>query len=312
MNKLILGTRKSALARIQTAQVTALFSHCYPDLAIEEKLIVTKGDRILESSLSKIGDKGLFTREIEQCLLDGSIHCAVHSYKDLPTELPDGLCIAAVIERVPPEDVLVGKPGITLDSLPSGACIGTDSIRRKAQLAHHRPDLEIKSIRGNVDTRIRKLDEGLYDAIILARAGLLRLGLDKRLSSILDPSIWYHAVGQGAMAVEIREDNTVARSLTETLDHAPTRAATDAERSLLRELEGGCQVPLGVRTSINDGTLTLEGLVAGPEGTPFIEETESGPVHDAKKIGIAVARMLIARGADMILQEIQANRGQDR
>ncbi|MBD3347118.1 MAG: hydroxymethylbilane synthase [Chitinivibrionales bacterium] len=308
MNKLVIGTRKSRLARIQTTLVTNMLREKYPELTIEEKCIETKGDRILDSSLSKIGDKGLFTKEIEKCLLDGSIDCAVHSYKDLPTALPPGLHLAAVIKRGPCGDVLVGKEGASLATLPPGACIGTDSLRRRAQLTHHRPDLKVKSIRGNVDTRLGKLDDGLYDALILAEAGLARLDLRNRISSSLDPSIWYHAVSQGAMVVEIREDNRPARALLESLDHPETRRATDAERSVLRELEGGCQVPIGVRTAIERESLSLFAMVAGINGTPFLEETLEGPPDTAQSLGKEVARRLLEQGADTILKEIERNR----
>jgi len=305
MADLVIGTRRSRLARIQTAVVRDALARAFPKLEITERVILTKGDKILDAPLAKIGDKGLFTREIEQQLLDGGIDLAVHSYKDLPTQLPEGLTIGAVLERGPTEDALVGPPGATLDNLPPGARVGTGSLRRIALLLHVRPDLKPAGIRGNVNTRIDKLDAGEYDAIILARAGIARLGLENRVSSFIPPERWYHAAGQGAIAVEIRVGDDRAARFVRALEHTPTRQATAAERAFMRELEGGCQVPVGVRTKIADQQLTIAGMVAGLDGNPFLEDEETGPVSDAGKTGRALARRMIDKGAGDILERIR-------
>jgi len=305
MSKLVAGTRKSRLARIQTGMVGSALKAAHAGLEIEEKTIVTKGDRILDAPLAKIGDKGLFTREIEQQLLDGNIDYAVHSYKDLPTELPGGLVIGAVLEREKSHDVLISTPGSTIESLPSGARVGTGSLRRVAMLLHARPDLKPMDLRGNVDTRIDKLDAGNYDAIILAAAGVIRMGAHARISQDLLSGDWFHAVGQGAIAVEIRENDREAAGFLESLEHPPTRAATDAERAFLYRLEGGCQIPVGVRTSISSGELHLSGLVAGLEGDPFITGDISGPVEQAADLGTELAERLLQQGGQEVLESIR-------
>ncbi|MFA6449494.1 MAG: hydroxymethylbilane synthase [bacterium] len=305
MNEITIGTRRSQLARIQTTFVRGSLERRFPELKMEERVILTKGDKILDAPLAKIGDKGLFTREIEAELLEGAIDMAVHSYKDLPTELPEGLEVGAVLERVPPEDAIVGPAGATLESLRGGARVGTSSLRRIAQLLHARPDLNILDVRGNVNTRIAKLDAGEYDALILARAGLQRMGCEERMSSALGPEGWYHAVGQGALAIEIRVGDERMKKIVAALEHEPTRRATDAERAFLRELEGGCQIPVGVRTSISNGWLTLSGMVAGLKGDPFIEDAESGPVEEAEAIGGRLAKRLYGCGGREVLECIR-------
>ena len=307
MNKtLAAGTRKSILARIQTSMVVKALLRKTPGLDIEEKIIVTKGDKILDAPLAQIGDKGLFTREIEQQLIDGDIDFAVHSYKDLPTELPPGLCIGAVLDREEPHDVLISRPGITLETLPPGSRVGTSSLRRISMLLHARPDLVPADIRGNVNTRIEKLEAGDYDAIILAAAGVIRMGEKHRVSCTLRRDDWFHAVGQGAIAVEIREDDDETREIVSSLEDPATRAATDAERAFLLRLEGGCQVPVGVRTSTGGGEIRIEGMVAGLEGKPFITGEGTGPVDRAAETGTALAQELIESGAGEVLESIRS------
>lgn len=305
MSKLIAGTRKSQLARVQTTMVGEFLKREFPGLEIEEILIMTKGDKILDAPLAKIGDKGLFTREIEQQLLDGSIDYAVHSFKDLPTELPEGLAIGAVLEREKPCDVLVAPAGTTIDSLPAGSRVGTSSLRRIAQLMNRRSDLTAIDIRGNLNTRLAKYESGEYDALLLAAAGMIRLGFQDKFSSTLEEG-WYHAVSQGAIAVEVREDDKETMAFIEKLNHEPTRKATAAERAFLRKLEGGCQVPVGVRTTIENGTLTLYGMVAGLNGKPFIEGKISGSQENAAALGTELAEELISRGADEVLKSIRS------
>lgn len=305
MNKLIAGTRKSQLARVQTTTVGELLKKEFPDLEIEEILIMTKGDKILDAPLSKIGDKGLFTREIEQQLIDGAIDYAVHSFKDLPTELPEGLVIGAVLEREKPFDVLVAPKGTTIDSLPGGARVGTSSLRRIAQMMNRRPDLTAIDIRGNLNTRLDKYEKGEYDALILAAAGMIRLGFQDKYSSTLEEG-WYHAVSQGAIAIEIREGDEKTLEFISKLDHKPTRTATAAERAFLRKLEGGCQVPVGVRTNLENNCLTLHGMVAGLNGKPYIDGKISGDAEDAAALGTKLAEELISRGANEILNSIRS------
>jgi len=308
VSRLIIGTRRSKLARIQSAFVRDSLAAIFPGLDIEERIIVTTGDRILDAPLAKIGDKGLFTREIEQQLLDGEIDMAVHSYKDLPTELPAGLEVGAVLERAPAEDALIGAPGASLENLPAGARVGSSSLRRISQLLRRRPDVKAVDIRGNVNTRLDKLDAGEYDALILALAGLTRMGCAYRVSRVLgEDDNWLHAVGQGALAVEVRADDSRVKEIVGALEHPPTRAATDAERAFLRELEGGCQVPVGVLTSaLPDGRLRLSGMVAGLCGSPFYEGEETGPAEEASTLGGRLARRLIAEGADAVLKDIRS------
>lgn len=310
MSEIVIGTRRSKLARIQTTFVREALERARPGIAISEKVIVTKGDRVLDAPLAKIGDKGLFTREIEAELLNGDIDLAVHSYKDLPTELPEGCAVGAALERAPAEDVLIAAPGTTLANLPAGARVGTSSLRRIAQLLHARPDLVPVDVRGNVNTRIEKLDAGEYDALILARAGVMRMGCEDRIACMLGPEGWYHAVSQGAIAVEIRAGDSRIGGLVGELDHGPTRGATDAERSFLRVLEGGCQVPVGVRTTIDNGQLTLAGMVSDLKGESFIEGVESGPAEGAVEIGRRLAEKLLSLGANEILDCIRRRQEQ--
>ncbi len=303
--KLRVGTRKSKLALWQTNFVVHLLKLFDPSLEFEIVPITTKGDKILNSPLSVIGDKGLFTKEIEEALLRKEIDFAVHSLKDLPTELPKGLTIAAYTLRDFPFDVLVSKSGKKLKELPKGAVIGTSSLRRKAQIRRIRPDLEIKDIRGNIDTRLKKLDEGLYDAIILAQSSLERLNLEKRITEILDYFI--PAVGQGIMAVETREDdNELIQLLREAVNDPASEAEAKAERSFLKTLEGGCQVPMGALAVVEaDGSLFIKGFISDLEGKEYIEASEQGHALKAELVGEKLAKKILQMGGVKILHSLR-------
>jgi len=295
---LVIASRGSQLALWQANWVRDRLAALGRESRIE--VIKTTGDRITDVPLARVGTKGLFTKEIEEALLDGRAALAVHSLKDLPTELPEGLALAAVPPREDPRDAIVGKK---LAELKAGAKVGTSSLRRSAQLRALRPDLEIESIRGNLDTRLRKLDEGRYDAIVLAAAGLKRLGWGGRITEILDPAMMCPAVGQGALAIETR---TVGEGLDAVagLDHASTRAAVTAERAVLGALGGGCQVPIGAHATVEDGRLRLIGVVASPDGNEAVRDTAEGPAHEAARIGRELGARLLERGARRILDTV--------
>ncbi len=302
-------SRKSQLALIQTHWVRDELQRHFPDLAFEIVTMETQGDKVLDVSLSKIGDKGLFTQELEDTMLRGDSDFAVHSLKDLPTRLPEGLMLGCITEREDPADALVvheKNKDKTLATLPKGAVIGTSSLRRLAQLRHHYPHLTFKDIRGNLNTRLRKLDEGGYDGIILAVAGLQRMDMGDRIHEILSPEISLHAVGQGALGIECRTGDGEILQLLSVLAHPATTARCLAERAFLRELEGGCQVPIGVNTAIEADTLTLSGLVASVDGQRVIKNVVQGPVATAEALGMELAQHLRADGAQAILDEIIA------
>ncbi len=309
-----IGSRKSQLALVQTYWVQEQLQKHFPDRTFEVHTMSTQGDKILDVPLAKIGDKGLFTKELEQGMLDNETDLAVHSLKDLPTHLPSGLILGCVTERENPADALVvheKHKDKQLETLPAGAVVGTSSLRRLAQLRHHFPHLAFKDVRGNLNTRLAKLDAGEYDAIILAVAGLNRLGMSDRVHQIIPPEISLHAVGQGALGIECRADDTeVLEILKKVLEHTPTAQRCYAERAFLRELEGGCQVPIGVNTSIEGDTLTLTGLVASLDGQRVIKDTITGATADAEQLGIELAQRLRQQGAKEILEEIfiQVNR----
>lgn len=299
MRKFTAGTRQSALALTQSTWVIAQLEHVHPGISIRMEKIVTKGDRILDVTLSKVGGKGLFVKEIEQALLDGTIDFAVHSMKDMPAELPEGLMIAAVPEREDPRDVLISRDGRTFSELPKGAKIGTSSLRRAAQLKHARPDLQIVSLRGNIDTRLRKLEEEGIDAIVLAAAGLSRMGWLERETERLSVDICIPAVGQGALAIQCRSDDTEMRQLLSVMDHQPTRQEVTAERAFLGKLNGGCQVPIGAFADYHDGSLSLRGMVGTPDGATLLKEFAEG--DQPAELGLQVAEKLLAKGAGEIL-----------
>ncbi len=304
-----IGSRKSQLALVQTHWVQAELSKAFPDITFEVSTMETKGDKVLDVALSKIGDKGLFTQELEDDMLNGDIDFAVHSLKDLPTTLPEGLRLGCVTEREDPADAVVFNEkyaGKQLDGLPDGAVIGTSSLRRLAQLRHHFPGFKFKDIRGNVNTRLRKLDEGEYDAIILAAAGLNRLDMSDRIHQILPPDISLHAVGQGALGIECREGDEDILAILKVLEHEPTAQRCYAERAFLRGLEGGCQVPIGVNTVIEGDTLTLNGIVASLDGKQLIKDVVTGSPVDAESMGTELANRLREQGAQDILDVINA------
>ena len=300
---LTIGSRGSQLALWQARWIQARLAALGHESRIE--IIHTTGDRITDVPLAKVGTKGLFTKEIEEALLRGDIDVAVHSMKDMPTDIPVGLAIAAVPEREDPRDAMVG---MRLDELPRGATVGTSSLRRSAQLRALRPDLEIESLRGNVDTRLRKVEELRFNAIVLAAAGLRRLGLEQRVAEVLDPAVMCPAVGQGALAVETRAAGEAFR-LCAQLNHQETYAAVTAERALLAELGGGCQVPIGAHARIEGETLHIGAIVVSPDGDQVVRLSASGAASDHEQIGIRLGRELLLAGAEDILDAVYGEAG---
>ena len=308
-----IGSRKSQLALVQTYWVQEQLQKHFPDRIFEVQTMDSQGDKILDVALSKIGDKGLFTQELENAMLNQEIDLAVHSLKDLPTNLPAGLMLGVVTEREDPADALVvheQHKDKQIDTLPEGAVIGTSSLRRLAQLRHHYPHLAFKDVRGNLNTRLAKLDAGGYDALILAAAGLQRLDMADRIHQLLPATISLHAVGQGALGIECRTDDQEVLSLLKTLEHLPTAQRCYAERAFLRDLEGGCQVPIGVNTEIVGDRLTLKGIVASIDGQRIVQGTVSGVITadttSAESLGTQLATDLRGQGAQEILAEIFA------
>ena len=304
--RLRLGTRASALARWQADWVAARLE----ELGVEVLLVPvsTSGDRDQQGPIAVIGAPGVFTKEIQRALLDDRIDLAVHSLKDLPTDSVEGLCLAAVPERGPAGDVLVCRQYACLDDLPEGAVLGTGSLRRRAQILHVRPDLRMKDIRGNVDTRLRKLDQGDYDALMLAEAGLMRLGIVEQITQPVPLSIVLPAVGQGALGLETRSDDLPAREIVEKLNHRPSHAAVLAERAMLAALEGGCLAPIAAWGRVSDDVLTLTGRVLHPDGTEKIEATLTADTAEAIQLGGQVAEQLIAQGATALIRASRAAR----
>jgi hydroxymethylbilane synthase len=301
--KLIFATRPSALARWQTQWVMTALQTAHPDLVFEEKIITTQGDKILDKPLPEIGGKGLFTQELESELLSGVVHCAVHSLKDLPVENPEGLTIGCVPARAEVRDALISAKGYTLEFLPPAAIVGTSSLRRAAQILSTRPDLTTSSLRGNVDTRLRKALEGQYDAIILAGAGLTRLGLESHVTEWLSLDVMLPAPGQGALAVQCRADDEETLPLLYTLEDIPTRAVVTAERQFLLGLGGGCAVPVAAYASVisdQSPVISLTGLVASIDGTQIVKV--SGEGANPVELGKSLAQKAIAQGADEILK----------
>lgn len=302
--KLTIGTRQSLLALWQSNYIAALLRKEYPECEVVLKKIVTKGDRILDVPLAQIGGKGLFTKEIEEDLLDGTVDLAVHSLKDMPTVLPEGLCLTAITERANVGDAFVSNKYATFEELPLGSVVGTSSLRRKAQLLAKRPDLEIRDLRGNVDTRLRKLDEGLYDAIILAAAGLERLGHGDRISSLIPADVCLPAVGQGALAIEARTADKEVRDMLSFLNDLNTKQATDAERAFLGLLEGGCQVPIGVHADVEGENIRIEAIIAALDGSTILRDTINGKADDAVSLGQQLGKKMLAAGGQEILASI--------
>ena len=301
-----IGTRGSKLALWQANWVKSALQEKFPQHALELIIIKTQGDKILDVPLAKVGGKGLFVKEIEQALLTRHIDIAVHSMKDMPAEIPDGLCIGAVPERENPLDVFISQSGLGYKELDPGSIIGTSSLRRGAQLRHERPDIVIQPLRGNLDTRLKKLESENLDAIVLAAAGVRRLNLEHKITEYLDPDIILPAIGQGALCIEIRNDDPKIGPLVESMDHAATRTAVKGERAFLNRLQGGCQVPIAGHGTINKEELMLTGLVAEIDGTRIIKGEKSGPLDSAEAIGIDLAEELLARGAAEILQKLKS------
>jgi len=304
---LVIGTRGSLLALTQTRWVQDRLLELFPGLHIDIQIIKTTGDHITDVALSRIGDKGLFTKDLEQALLAGQVDLAVHSLKDLPTQIPEGLCLAAVPERVEPLDVLIlRQPFVSGASipLPQGAKVGSSSLRRRAQLLHHRPDLAIEDVRGNLDTRLRKLEEGCYDALVLAAAGLIRLGWESRITCRLSPETCLPAVGQGALAIEARTADQEVLDILKALEHPATRQAVTAERAFLSALEGGCQVPLAALGEVQGRELGLQGMVASTDGRQLVLHEEIGPAAHPEAIGEKLANWILQHGGLEILRQV--------
>jgi hydroxymethylbilane synthase len=299
-----LGTRGSQLALWQAKWVQKAISRLLPEATIELKVIKTQGDKILDVPLARVGGKSLFVKEIEEALLDGRIDLAVHSMKDMPAELPRGLTIGAVPRRENPLDALVTNGHSSLEQLPKGARVGTSSLRRAAQLLSQRPDLTIVPLRGNLDTRLKKLATTDLDAVVLAAAGLHRLGMADRITEYLDPAVVLPAVGQGALCIEHRHQDPTTGPLLSRLDHAPSRIAVTAERAFLHRLEGGCQIPIAAHARVESDRLTLTGLVAEIDGSRMIASTLAGKSRNAETIGTQLAQILLNQGARAILESI--------
>ena len=305
MNRLVIGTRGSALARTQTEWVAQQLRDAHPNLEIETVIIKTKGDKITDVPLAKIGGKGLFTKELEVALVDGRIDIAVHSLKDLPTELPEGIALAAVPVRESPYDALVSTKYDSIGDLPKGATVGTSSLRRQAQLRATRPDLDIVDLRGNIDTRIGKVESGELDGAILAAAGLNRLGRADAIAAELGIDDMMPAVAQGALGIEARIDDSETQSILEAVHHEDTWIAARAERAFLSALEGGCQVPLGGHATLNDENISMVGAVWPVDGSKSIAGKCDGSVDDPESVGRALADDLLALGAGELIAALR-------
>jgi hydroxymethylbilane synthase len=304
-NKILrIGTRASQLALWQANWIKEQLIKRHPDLDIEIVKIKTTGDKILDVPLAKVGGKGLFVKEIESALLEDSIDLAVHSMKDVPTELPEGLGIVAVSDREDPRDALLSREGILLADLPKGAKIGTSSLRRQAQILNRRPDFNLEPLRGNVNTRLRKLREGQYDAIVLAHAGVKRLGWDDEVTEVLEPEIMLPAIGQGALGIEARVDDRPTLDRIAFLDHSETSVCVSAERSYLHRLEGGCQVPIAAFATVQNGVVSMAGLVSDVDGQRLILRKTSGPAEEAVSLGRSLAEQILDAGGREILEEV--------
>jgi hydroxymethylbilane synthase len=301
-----IATRKSPLALWQAEHVAALLRRSHAGLEVELVPLSTKGDRIQDRSLAAIGGKGLFIKELEVALEEHRADIAVHSMKDVPGDLPDGLLIAAVLPRADPRDALLAANAKRLEDLPQGARVGTSSLRRQAQLLAARPDLKIEALRGNVDTRVRRLDNGEVEAIILACAGLIRLGWESRITARLEPSACLPAVGQGIIGIECRNDDANTRSLLQVLNDAPTRTAMDAERAFAGRLGGSCQSPIAAYARLEQNRLTLDGLVAEPDGSRLLRDSITGGAENPRRLGEQLADRVLAAGAGTLLERLRS------
>jgi hydroxymethylbilane synthase len=303
--KLVIATRKSRLALWQAEHVAAELRRAHPGLRVELLPMSTKGDRILDRSLAAIGGTGLFIKELEAALEDGRAHLAVHSMKDVPGDLPSGMTLAAMLPRADPRDALITRDARGLGDLPRGARLGTSSLRRRAQLLASRPDLDITALRGNVETRLKRLDDGDLDAIVLAAAGLERLGLESRIGALLDPGVSLPAVGQGIIGIECRTDDATAREAVQALDDSVAHTACTAERAFARRLGGSCQSPIAAFAELEPGgRLVLRGLVAEPDGSRLIRDSVSGSAAEAQALGDRLAERVLAAGAGELLERL--------
>ncbi|GHE88564.1 hydroxymethylbilane synthase [Thalassotalea profundi] len=299
-----IATRKSALALWQAEYVKAQLEHFHNDVEVELIPMTTKGDIILDTPLAKVGGKGLFVKELEVAMLEGRADIAVHSMKDVPVEFPEGLGLEVICPREDPRDAFVSNHINCLAELPKGAIVGTSSLRRQCQIKALRPDLDIRDLRGNVNTRLAKLDNGDYDAIILAAAGLIRLAMPERIREFIDPETMLPANGQGAVGIECRTNDETIKTLLAPLECTTTRIRVLAERAMNRALEGGCQVPIGSYAEINNQTLKLRGLVGAVDGSEILQSEVSGDVEQAESLGLQLAENLLAQGADKILKSV--------
>jgi len=301
-----IATRRSPLALWQAEHVAARLRLAHPGLRTELVKMVTRGDKLLDAPLAKLGGKGLFVKELEQGMLEGQADIAVHSMKDVPVEFPDGLQLGAILEREDPRDALVSTLHLSFSALPAQAKIGTSSLRRQCQIKERLPGCEIASLRGNVNTRLAKLDAGEFDAIILAAAGLKRLGLGGRITEVLSPDTSLPAMGQGAIGIECRIDDPLVRQCVGVLHDEATALRVTAERAMNERLQGGCQVPIAGFAELQDGALRLRGLVGSPDGRTIVRGEITGPSDQARSLGIALAEELLAKGAGQILRELYA------
>ncbi|WP_287084689.1 hydroxymethylbilane synthase [Acinetobacter sp.] len=304
MKTLKIATRQSPLALWQAEHIRARLHELHPDLTVELVKFVTQGDKILDTPLAKIGGKGLFVKELEAALLDGRADLAVHSMKDVPMALPEGLTLAVICEREDPLDAFVSNHFENFADLPQGAKVGTSSLRRKSQILKQRPDLQIIDLRGNVGTRLSKLDDGQYDAIILASAGLKRLGLEERIRHCIEPSVSLPAVGQGALGLECRADDQDVLALIQPLLHTETDVCVRAERAFNAYLEGGCQVPIAGYATLQDGKIHIEGRVGSPDGQTLLRAELTDEAHNAQQLGENLARNLLEQGAGDLLKAL--------
>ncbi|MGB0864973.1 MAG: hydroxymethylbilane synthase [Granulosicoccaceae bacterium] len=305
-----IATRQSPLALWQAEDAAAKLTAAHPDLHVELVTMVTRGDKLLDSPLAKIGGKGLFVKELEAAIYEGRADIAVHSMKDVPAVLPEGLHLSVILERENPHDALVSNSVQTLDELPQGAVLGTSSLRREAQLRKRRPDLEFKTLRGNVNTRLAKLDAGEYDAIVLACAGLQRLEMHQRIAQEMPPELSLPAVGQGAVGIECRSDDERVNALLAPLHHTDTATRVQAERAMNYHLDGGCQVPIAGYSLLEGEELWMRGLVGGPKDPRLFEAEVRGKATEAKSLGLQVAEMLLEQGAGDLLRELGMQPGQ--
>ena len=303
-SRLRIATRKSPLALWQANHVRDALLVRHPELDVELLTMTTQGDKILDTPLAKVGGKGLFVKELETGMLEGRADLAVHSMKDVPVEFPQGLCLAAVLPREDPRDVLISNTCSSIDELPQGARLGTSSLRRQSQLRARRPDLQILDLRGNVNTRLSKLDNGEYDAIMLAAAGVKRMGWEARITEFLPPEQFLPAIGQGAIGIEIRDEDARLHELVAELNDAQTAIRISAERALNEALQGGCQVPIAGYSEISHGVILLRALVGRPDGTELVQGVISGKPEDAEELGRVLAEDLLSRGAKQILDEV--------